>query len=237
VPLPLPFPFPEIIPPTTYGPLLECLAVSSMANRPVSKLSGDTPTVTATVCVSAFVGSVLDAAVIVTPPPIGTALGAVNVVGAALAVWAGEKVPQAPGLPQLTVQSTPAFAASLVSVATRTAVWFCAMELLATGWLILTEIGATIVTRVVALSREGPPVAAAVATMVTTGLGVGFGAGTVGGAVKVAGTPLAVCEGETEPQGELEQFTAQLIPELLVSFEIVATTVAVPLIGIVLGGT
>jgi hypothetical protein len=54
------------------------------------------------------------------------------------------------------------------------------------------EIGTTIVTFVVVVRAVGPPVAAAVAVMVTTGLGVGLGDGTLGGAVKVAGTPLAV---------------------------------------------
>jgi hypothetical protein len=117
----LPFPFPEIIPPITYGPLLECLAVSSMTNWPVNKLSAGTPGVTVTVCVSVFVGSVLDVAVIVTLPPTGTAVGAVNVVGAPLAVCVGEKIPHAPGLPQLTVQSIPAFAVSLLRVATKMA--------------------------------------------------------------------------------------------------------------------
>jgi hypothetical protein len=107
---------------------------------------------------------------------------------------------------------------------------------LATPWLILIEIGATIVTFVLAVTAEGPPVAVAVAVMVTTGLGVGLGAGTVGGAVKIVGVPLAVCVGETEPQGKLEQLTTQSTPELVMSFETVAATLAVPLIGIVLGG-
>jgi hypothetical protein len=53
----------------------------------------------------------------------------------------------------------------------------------------------------------------------------------------VAGTPLAVWEGETEPQGVLAQLTDQSTPELLVSFAIIATTVAVAFTSMVLGGT
>ena len=96
------------------------------------------------------------------------------------------------------------------------------------------EIGATMVTFVEAVRDDGPPVAEAVAEIVTTGLGAG---GTVGGAVKVAAAPLAVCVGEILPQGGLSQLTDQSTPEFVVSFATVATTVAVVLIGIVLGGT
>jgi hypothetical protein len=102
------------------------------------------------------------------------------------------------------------------------------------------EIGTTIVTLVVAVTTDGPPVADAVAVIVTTGLGFGFdglGGGSVGGAVNVAGTPLAVWEGETEPHGLLAQITNQSTPELVLSFETVAMTVAVALTSMVLGGT
>ena len=80
---------------------------------------------TVTVCMSVFVGSVVDAAVIVTVPPTGTAAGAVYDVVAPLAVCAGEKVPQLPGLEQVTDQSTPALPKSLVTVAISEALWFC----------------------------------------------------------------------------------------------------------------
>jgi hypothetical protein len=100
------------------------------------------------------------------------------------------------------------------------------------------EIGTTIVTFALAVVTDGPAVAAAVAVMVTPpGPNPIPAAGAVGGAVKVAGTPLAVCEGEIEPQGRLEQSTNQSTPELVVSFETVAVTVAVALTSIVLGGT
>jgi hypothetical protein len=48
------------------------------------------------------------AAVIVTVPPVGGVVGAVYVVLAPLAVWVGLNEPQF-ALPQVTVQSTPAF--------------------------------------------------------------------------------------------------------------------------------
>jgi hypothetical protein len=56
------------------------------------------------------------AAVIVTVPPVGGVVGAVYVVFAPLAVWAGENEPQF-ALPQVTVQLTPAFCLSPVTVA------------------------------------------------------------------------------------------------------------------------
>src|SRR5271169_2252377 len=115
----LPFPSPEITPPIAYRPLTEFLAVSNMTNCPSNKLLGGRPMVTVTVCVSLCVGSVADVAVILTVLPVGAALGAVKVVAAPLAVCAGTIVPQAPGLPQFTVQSTPAFAGSLLTVATK----------------------------------------------------------------------------------------------------------------------
>jgi hypothetical protein len=55
------------------------------------------------------------------------------------------------------------------------------------------EIGTTIVTFVVAVTTDGPLVADAVAMIVTApGPNPNPVGGTVGGAVKVAGTPLAV---------------------------------------------
>ena len=63
---------------------------------------------------------------------LGTALGAVKVVVPPLAVWADEKFPQAPGLPQITVQSTPAPDASLLTVATKGALALFAIVLIGT---------------------------------------------------------------------------------------------------------
>src|SRR5271168_1136977 len=165
-----------------------------MTNLPESRLLGGGLKVTVTVCVAVLVGSVVDAAVIMTLPPAGIAEGAVNVVAFPLAVCAGEKDPQFPTVPQVTVQSTPALATSLATAATNLAVSLCTMVLLTTPWIMLMAIGATIVTLVVAntANRALPLFADAVALIVTTGLGCGLGAGTVGGAVKVAGTPLAV---------------------------------------------
>ena len=44
-------------------------------------------------------------------------MGAVKVVAAPLSVWAGEKVPQFGALPQVAIQSTPALAGSLLTLA------------------------------------------------------------------------------------------------------------------------
>jgi hypothetical protein len=68
-----------------------------------------------------FVESLVDLAVMVTVLPAGTAAGAVYVVERPLAVWAGLNEPQlvVPGAGvQLTAQSTPRFAGSLVTLAT-----------------------------------------------------------------------------------------------------------------------
>jgi hypothetical protein len=62
------------------------------------------------------VGFVVDVAVIVTVPPAGTAEGAEKVVLTPLAVCVGLTPPQL-AAPQLTVQSTPAFATSLATKA------------------------------------------------------------------------------------------------------------------------
>jgi hypothetical protein len=61
--------------------------------------------------------SVADVAVTDTVFPDGTPIGAVNVVGAPLAVWGGVNVPQMGALPHIATQSTPAFATSLLTVA------------------------------------------------------------------------------------------------------------------------
>ncbi len=63
-----------------------------------------------------FVGSAVEVAVMVTEFPAGMEVGAVKVVVAPLAVCVGLNEPQVE-LGQLTVQSTPKFALSLVTVA------------------------------------------------------------------------------------------------------------------------
>jgi hypothetical protein len=88
--------------------------------------------VTVTVSVALLLVSVEDVAVMVTVLLAGTEAGAVKVVVAPLAVCVGEKEPQAPALPQVTVQSTPAFAASLLTVATKGVLAFFTIELFGT---------------------------------------------------------------------------------------------------------
>jgi hypothetical protein len=142
-----------------------------------------------TVTMAVWLVSVVEVATIVTVLPVGTAAGAVKVVALPLAVCAGAKEPQFPGLPQVTVQSTPAFAESLVTVATSGAEALSTREFPGTPCVMAIETGATMVTLALAVTL---PAAVEVAVMVTTGLGAGFGAGTVGGAVNVAAWPLAV---------------------------------------------
>jgi hypothetical protein len=209
--------------------LLEFLAVINRTNCPCNKLLGGKLAVMVTVSEALCVASVVEVAVMVTAPPAGSAPGAVNVVAAPLAVCAEENEPHIPGLPQVTVQSTPAFAASLLTVATRGALPASTMDLFGTPWVMATERGATMVTTAVAVTL---PAAVEVAVMVTAGLGVGG----AGGAVNVAGAPLAVCDGTTVPQGVFEQLTVQVTPELLVSLATTAVTVAVPFVKIVVGG-
>jgi hypothetical protein len=133
-----------------------------MTNCPDNKLLAGMLLVTVTVSAAFLVGSAVDVAVIVTVPPLaGAAAGAVNVVGAPLSVWASEKVPQAPVLPQVTVQSTPLFAGSLVTVATKGALALCTMVSFAIFWVIATESGAVTEISTVAIADSGAAVAAA----------------------------------------------------------------------------
>lgn len=114
-------PSPEMTPAMAYEPFTEFLAVSSMTYWPDNKLLGGVLAVIVTVSKAVLVGSVVEAAVIVTVLPEGTEAGAVYVVVMPLAVCAEEKDPHAPVLPQATVQSTPASAVSLLTVAAREA--------------------------------------------------------------------------------------------------------------------
>lgn len=127
-PVMLPVPSPEITPAMANEPFTEFLAVSNMTYWPDNKLLGGTLAVMVTVSTAVLVGSVVEAAVIVTVLPVGTEAGAVNVVVTPLAVCAGEKVPHAPEVPQVTVQSTPALAVSLLTVAARDALLLVIME-------------------------------------------------------------------------------------------------------------
>jgi hypothetical protein len=225
------FAFPEITPPRTYAPLAELLELNSITNFPVNRLLGGALAVTVTICVSVFVGSDVDAAVIVTAPPVGITVGAVYEVAEPLAVCVGENAPQLPGLEHVTDQSTPALAVSLVTAAISEALWFSMIVLFATFCVIFKEIGATIVTptEIVALG-----VATACATIDTPRL-VEF-AGRTGGAVKTVGAPLAVCEGLNVPHGGVAQLTDQMTPEFVGSFCTTAMMLAVALVNILLGG-
>ena len=77
-------------------------------------------------------------ALTVTVPFEGTARGAVNRVVAPLAVCTGEKDPQLGALPQLATQSTPALAASLLTVAESWALLPTTIEV-GGAWTIATE--------------------------------------------------------------------------------------------------
>jgi hypothetical protein len=173
---------------------------------------------------------VVEVAVMVTELPAGTAMGDVKVVAMPLAVCVGEKVPHAPVVPQVTVQSTPALPGSLLTVAIKGAVVACTIEPVGTPSVILINTGEMIETFAVALTRG--PTAVEVATITIVSLGTE----TVEGAVKVAANPFEVCEGTMEPQGATSQPTDQVTPEFVVSLLTSAATVAVALVNIELGG-
>ena len=75
-----------------------------------------------------FVLSAVEVAVTVTILPLGTAAGAVYVVGTPLAVWVGLNDPQAPVLPHVTDQSTPAFFESFETTAVIGLVAFTSID-------------------------------------------------------------------------------------------------------------
>jgi hypothetical protein len=74
------------------------------------------------VALAVALGSVTEAAVMVTVFPAGTEAGAAYVVAAELALVVGFSEPQAVEMPQETVQVTPALAVSLATVAAMLAV-------------------------------------------------------------------------------------------------------------------
>jgi hypothetical protein len=97
-----------------------------------------------------WLGSVTEVAVTVTTGEgVGTAEGAVKTVLAPLRVFAGLTAPQAPAVPQLTLQVTPALAGSLMTVAVKVAVPLSTTEV--ADWLSVTVTApATEVTVIVA---------------------------------------------------------------------------------------
>jgi hypothetical protein len=112
------------------------------------------------------------------------------------------------------------------------------IELVGMVWVMATVTGATILTLAVA---NAAGFAVAVAVMVTTPLWSEAVSGTVGGAVKVSGAPLAVwawklLPGEKEPHGVFAQLTIQSTPAFEESLETVAMTVDVALVSSELGG-
>src|SRR5208283_3868677 len=64
-----------------------------------------------------FEGSVVEAPVTVTVPPVGMVIGAVKSVREPPAVWLKVNSPQAPALEHATLQSTPALSGSFATVA------------------------------------------------------------------------------------------------------------------------
>jgi hypothetical protein len=69
------------------------------------------------VMVTNLVPSAVEAALIVTVVPVGTAAGAAYVVATSLAVCVTVNEPHAPALPQVTLQSTPRLAPSFATCA------------------------------------------------------------------------------------------------------------------------
>jgi hypothetical protein len=147
-----------------------------------------------TLAVAFLVMSLTDVAVIVTLAPAGTAAGAVYVVAAPEAVWAGVNDPQA----ALGVQPhvTPLFAESLETVAATLAVVPVCME--AGGAVVIaTEMagGALMVTLVAAALVVSLTEVAFMVTLPPWGMAAG--------AVYVVMAPVAVWTGLKEPQDPL----------------------------------
>ncbi len=126
----------------------------------------------------------VEVAVTVTEPPVGTEGGAVYVVALPLAVCAGLNDPQAPALPHVTVQSTPALDGSFATTAVSGL-----LELTSTdeGGAGLKETAIAGTVMVVAAEIDFVLSAVEVAVTVTVAP-----AGTVAGAVYVVALPLAV---------------------------------------------
>ena len=178
------------------------------------------PTVTFAVAVAVLL--LVAVAVITTEP---APPGAVYVVFAPLAVWAGLKLPHEPVGVQ--VQSTPAFALSFVTVAASVAV----------------PPGSKVLEGEVVMEMAIEPDAAAVMEIFETAVAawllvdvaVMVTVSGAAGAVYVVLAPLAVCAGLKVPQdaaGEQLQST----PAFAESLETVAESVAVPFAASEVGG-
>jgi hypothetical protein len=101
---------------TPFNWLLTCICDGAYGMK-LTPITGTTVTFADTERVGKAVFDAVEVAVMVTLPA-GAVTGAVNAVAALLAVWAGLNVPQGE-FAQLTVQSTPAAATSLVTVAVK----------------------------------------------------------------------------------------------------------------------
>jgi hypothetical protein len=167
-----------------------------------------------------IVGVVVEAAVMVT---LTAAAGAVYVVEAALAVCVGLKLPHVPTGVQL--QSTPALAVSLATVAATEAVAFTAKEV--GGAVLSVTVMAVAAVTVTAAEAVVELLEVAAATMVTLP--------AADGAVYVVAAPLAVCAGLKVPQAPAGE-QLQSTPPFAESFVTVAAMETVPLTAKVAGG-
>ena len=131
-------------------------------------------------------------------------------VAAPLAVCVLENPPQAPAVPQVTLQSAPWASESLVTTAVTEAVLNPTAVLRVAGGggapKVIARAPALMITFPEAERVELVAEAAVMVTVVPEG--------TEMGAVKVVAVPLAVCVGLNEPQLAEAQVTVQLTPAL-----------------------
>jgi hypothetical protein len=128
-----------------------------------------------------------DEAVIVTRPPDGIEAGAVYTVVPKLAVCVGLKLPQAPVLPQLAVQSTPRLFVSPATFAASVA-WDTVVNVVGGAVEVVTTIGVVEVTYAVTRAVIAGFVVEAAVMVTAPPL-----EGAVEGLTKLTATPLAVC--------------------------------------------
>jgi hypothetical protein len=186
-----------------------------------------TPTAVVTVIVAAhtFVPSATEVAVNVTVAGFGAPAGAVYAIGVPEALVVAESVPQvAPLHPvPLSVQLTPLFCASFVTVAVKVCVPIPACTLCVAGATATTITGVAEIV-IVALALRVPS-AAALALIVTVA-----GVGTLAGAVYVTATPDALVAADSVPHAAPVHpvpLSVQLTPLFCPSFETVAVNICV----------
>jgi len=156
-----------------------------------------TPTgaVTVIVAVPVLVPSATEVAVKVTVAGLGTLTGAVYVIAAPDALDGAESIPQvAPAHPAPeSVQFTPLFCGSLVTVAVNALVPMPACTLVGVGATITVIAGGAVTVMVAALDFVAPVTEVAVSVTVA-------GLGTLAGAVYVIATPEALAAADKVPQ-------------------------------------